>query len=187
MTTNTINFFPEYFSNIAACVNGVDLDQLASAIKFLRDSRKRGGKVIVVGNGGSAAMASHISVDLTKVAGLRAINFNEADLLTCLANDYGYEHWVEKALEYYADPIDLVVLISSSGTSSNIVNGARQARQMKLPLITFSGFDSDNVLRKLGDLNFWAESHAYNIVEMTHHIWLLSLVDKLAADNSDSS
>jgi D-sedoheptulose 7-phosphate isomerase len=129
-------------------------------------------------------MASHIAVDLTKVAGVRAINFNEADLLTCLANDYGYEHWVEKALEYYADPIDLVVLISSSGVSSNIVNGARQARQMKLPIITFSGFDADNVLRKLGDLNFWVESHAYNIVEMTHHIWLLALVDKLVADNS---
>jgi len=126
-------------------------------------------------------MASHVTVDLTKVAGVRAINFNEADLLTCFANDYGYEHWVEQALGFYADPIDLVVLISSSGKSSNIVNGAHKAREMKLPLITFSGFDIDNPLRRLGDLNFWAESHSYNIVEMTHHIWLLALVDELVA------
>ena len=130
-------------------------------------------------------MASHVTVDLTKVAGVRAINFNEADLLTCFANDYGYEHWVEQALGFYADPIDLVVLISSSGKSSNIVNGAHKAREMKLPLITFSGFDIDNPLRRLGDLNFWAESHSYNIVEMTHHIWLLALVDKLVADGGD--
>ena len=127
-------------------------------------------------------MASHVAVDLTKAAGLRAVNFNEADLLTCLANDYGYEHWVAKALEFYADPGDLVVLISSSGKSSNIVNGALKARQMKLPLITFSGFDSANPLRKLGDLNFWADSKAYNIIEMTHHVWLLALVDKLIVD-----
>ena len=181
-----MNFFSDYFSRVAACVRSADSDQLARALKLLRDSRERGGKVILVGNGGSAAMASHIAVDLTKVAGVRAINFNEADLLTCLANDYGYEHWVERALGFYADPADLVVLISSSGKSSNIVNGARKARQMKLPLITFSGFDADNPLRKLGDLNFWADSRAYNIVEMTHHIWQLALVDKLVADSERS-
>ena len=128
-------------------------------------------------------MASHVAVDLTKVAGVRAVNFNEADLITCLANDYGYEHWVEKAIEFYADPGDLIVLISSSGKSNNIINGAIKAKQMKLSLITFTGFTADNPLRKLGDLNFWADSQAYNVVEMTHHVWLLALVDKLVVDN----
>ena len=124
-------------------------------------------------------MASHVAVDLTKVAGVRAINFNEADLLTCFANDYGYEHWVEKALDFYADEGDLVILISSSGKSPNIINGARKAHDLKLRVITLSGFSADNPLRSLGEVNLWANSRAYNIVEMTHHIWLVAIVDYL--------
>ena len=126
-------------------------------------------------------MASHVTVDFTKAAGIRAINFNEADLITCFANDYGYEHWVAKALEAYADPGDLVILISSSGKSPNMLNGARQAKAMDLSLVTVSGFSADNPIRKLGDLNLWVDSTAYNIVEMTHHVWLLAIVDYLIA------
>ena len=177
-----MNFFPAYFSRIATCIDSVDLECLSQVSRQMVEVSERGGKVILVGNGGSAAMASHVAVDLTKIGGVRAVNFNEADLITCLANDYGYEHWVEHALELYADPVDLVVLISSSGRSSNIVNGAHKAKQMKIPLITFSGFDIDNPLCKLGEHNFWANSSEYNIVEMTHHVWLVALVDNLAAD-----
>ncbi|MDB9934037.1 SIS domain-containing protein [Candidatus Thioglobus sp.] len=182
-----MKFYHEYFSNIANCISSVEQDPLtlSTTTQMLHQTRERGGKVILVGNGGSAAMASHVSVDLVKVSGLRAVNFNEADLITCFANDYGYEHWVEKALEFYADPNDLIVLISSSGKSANILNGAIKAKQMKLALITFSGFAADNPLRKLGDINFWANSQAYNVVEMTHHVWLLALVDKLVADRDN--
>ena len=75
-------------------------------------------------------MASHVTVDFTKAAGIRAVNFNEADLLTCFANDYGYENWVAKALEFYADEGDLaMILISSSGQSPNMLNGAKQAKE----------------------------------------------------------
>jgi D-sedoheptulose 7-phosphate isomerase len=122
-------------------------------------------------------MASHLSVDLTKSAKIRAINFNEADLLTCFANDYGYENWAARALEAYADKNDLVILISSSGRSLNIINGAVQARQMGLLIITLSGFGESNPLSILGDINFWCDSSHYNIVEMTHYVWLLSIVD----------
>jgi D-sedoheptulose 7-phosphate isomerase len=179
-----MSFFTTYFSSIATCISSVEAgsQSLLNATQLFDETKNRCGKVILAGNGGSAAMASHVAVDLTKVAGVRAVNFNEADLITCLANDYGYEHWVEKAIEFYADPGDLIVLISSSGKSVNIINGAIKAKQMKLSLITFSGFAADNPLRKLGDLNFWADSQAYNVVEMTHHVWLLALVDKLVAD-----
>ena len=184
-----MNFYTTYFANIAVCISNIeqDLQPLSHAAQLLHKTRERGGKVILVGNGGSAAIASHVAVDLTKVAGVRAVNFNEADLITCLANDYGYEKWVEQALEFYADSNDLIVLISSSGKSPNIVNGAIKAKQMKLSLITFSGFDPDNPLRNLGDLNFWADSQAYNIVEMTHHVWLLALVDKLVDDGKGNT
>ena len=87
-------------------------------------------------------MASHVTVDFTKAAGIRAVNFNEADLLTCFANDYGFEKWVAKALEFYADEGDLAILISSSGQSPNMLNGAKQAKEMKLPLVTLIRFPS---------------------------------------------
>ena len=132
-------------------------------------------------------MASHVNVDLTKAAGMRAVNFNEADLLTCFANDYGYEHWVAKALEYYGDEGDLVILISSSGQSPNMLNGAKQAREMGLPILTLSGFRSDNPLRTLGDVNLWVDSTAYNIVEMTHHVWLLAIIDYLIEQKQDTT
>ena len=75
-------------------------------------------KNIVVGNGGSASIASHVSVDFVKAAKIRSINFNEANFLTCFSNDYGYENWVEEALKTYADKDDLLILISSSGRIS---------------------------------------------------------------------
>jgi D-sedoheptulose 7-phosphate isomerase len=170
-------FFCSYFSAVDTAIDAVDVEYLTEAAEMIWRAHINGGKIIFVGNGGSAAMASHLSVDLTKAAGIRAINFNEADLLTCFANDYGYEHWVARALEAYADKNDLVILISSSGRSPNIINGVAQARRMALPVITLSGFDSDNPLRELGDVNFWCDSKQYNIVEMTHHVWLVAIAD----------
>ena len=172
-------YFPNYFETIAETINGIDPEALERAATMIRQAHDSGKKVILAGNGGSAAMASHVAVDLTKTAGIRAINFNEADLLTCFANDYGYEHWVARALEFYADPGDLAILISSSGASQNMLNGAEQASAMGLAVISLSGFSPDNPLRRLGDLNLWAASDSYNIVEMTHHVWLLAIVDYL--------
>ena len=136
-------------------------------------------KIILIGNGGSAAIASHVSIDLTKAASIRAINFNESSLLTCFSNDFGYEHWVEKAIEYYAEKNDLVILISSSGQSKNMINGALKAKEMGLSTITLSGFMDNNPLRKLGDINLWVDSKSFNVVETTHQTWLLSVVDYL--------
>lgn len=174
-----MSYFDNYFARLNDRLRKVDAAALECASRVMERVGARGGKVIVVGNGGSAAMASHVTVDLTKCVGVRAVNFNEADLLTCFANDYGYEHWVEKALDFYADKKDVVVLISSSGKSMNMLNGAKRAKAMGLPLITLTGFAADNPLRKLGDVNFWVNSQEYNIVEMVHHIWLLAMADSI--------
>ena len=139
---------------------------------------RRGRKVILIGNGGSAAMASHVAVDLTKNAGIRAINFNEADLITCFANEYGFEQWMARAVEQYGDAGDVLIAISSSGKSLNILNACEAARRMTFAsVITLSGLSPDNPLRRLGDENFWVDSRAYNLVELTHQFWLLALVD----------
>ena len=87
---------------------------------------------MIFGNGGSAAIASHFSVDLTKNARVRCTNYNESDLLTCFSNDYGYEHWVSKAIEFYGDQGDAVILISAGGNSLNMVNGAKKTKEKNL-------------------------------------------------------
>ena len=130
-----------------------------------------------MGNGGSAAIASHVSVDFSKNANIRMVNFNEADLITCLANDYGYEHWMAKAIEIYGDKGDQVIIISSSGNSLNVLNAAQTSKEKGYQVITFTGFDENNPLKTRGDLNFWVNSRAYNVVEMVHHIWLLAVCD----------
>ncbi len=176
---STEHFFRDYFGTVTGRLNDIYPEELERAAAMVRRTHDSGNKVILVGNGGSAAMASHVAVDLTKAVGIRAIDFNEAVLLTCFANDYGYEHWVAKALEFYADPGDLAILISSSGASQNMVNGAEQAKALGLGVISLSGFAADNPLRRLGDLNLFTASDSYNIVEMTHHVWLLAIVDYL--------
>jgi len=168
------DFIKQY---INAINNDIDINLLLKAADLIKETKNKGGKIILAGNGGSAAMASHVAVDFTKNASIRAINFNEADLITCFANDYGYENWVEQALKFYANENDLIVLISSSGNSMNMVNAANYCKQVNMDVITLTGFSDKNKLCNLGKINFWVDSSEYNIVEMTHHIILLLLVD----------
>ena len=146
-------------------------------IKLCKKIKKNKKKIVIVGNGGSAAIASHFSVDMTKVGGIRCINFNESDLLTCFSNDYGYENWVVNALKFYADRGDMVILISSSGKSKNIVNAAKYTKKNGLKLITFSGFSKNNSINKLGHINFHVQSKNYNHIENIHQFLLLTAVD----------
>ena len=166
-----------------SAVDHLDLFKFSKLIK----SRSKSSKVIIIGNGGSAAIASHVSVDLTKVGKVKSINFNESDLLTCYANDYGFENMYVECLRSYADKNDILIAISSSGMSKNIINAAKFAKKRGLSVITFTGFDVKNNLKKIGHHNFWVNSKAYNIVEMTHHIWLLSVVDSIVGKTEYSS
>ena len=172
-------FFDSYFDELSIRLRDASVEQLNDLFQAFGRARDKGGKVILVGNGGSAAIASHVAVDLTKAARVRAINFNEADLITCLGNDYGYENWMAKALEFYSDSGDIAVIISSSGQSQNVVTGAKAARELGLQVVTLSGFQATNPLRKLGDLNLWVNSETYNVVETTHQSWLLAVIDRL--------
>lgn len=168
----------EYFGRYRRAIfEAQPYDKLIELKDLLVAVRDGGGKIIMAGNGGSAATASHCAVDFTKNAGVRCINFNEADLITCLANDYGYERWLAKALEFYADDGDVVILISASGKSPNMVAAAEYARKRNVVVVTLTGFAEDNPLRMLGHLNLWVDSRAYNVIEMTHQVWLLAVCD----------
>jgi len=105
------------------------------------------------------------------------MTFNESSLITCYANDYGYENWVKEALKSYCNKNDNVILISSSGESPNIINAAKYVKKNNLFLITFSGFKKNNTLSELGNLNIWVNSANYNYVEIIHNKFLLILVD----------
>jgi len=176
--TNNHLWLKEYFDRYQKSIFNSDIyDNLIDIKNIWEKASETGRKVIFAGNGGSAAMASHCSVDLTKAAGIRAINFNEADLITCFSNDFGYDDWVAKALQFYGDEGDCVVLISSSGNSMNLVNAAIEAKKLGMSVVTFTGFNKGNKLKQEGEINLWVNSKAYNIIEMTHHIWLLAIVD----------
>ena len=164
------------------------INQLLEVAVLLKEVHSQKKKVLIFGNGGSAAISSHFSVDLTKNAGLRCINCNESDLITCFANDYGFERWVEKAVDFYGDAGDLLIVISSSGSSENMLNGVKAARNGNFKaVVTLSGFAEDNPLRQLGDINVWINSRAYNFVENIHQIWLLAIVDLIIGNREYSA
>jgi D-sedoheptulose 7-phosphate isomerase len=156
------------------------IKDLIKARDLILETKLNKKKVLIFGNGGSAAIASHFSVDLTKNAKIRCHNFNEAGLITCLANDYGYKHWASQTVDFYGDEGDLLIVISSSGQSDNMLNAVKAARNNKFSsVITLSGFSNENSLSKLGDLNLWVDNKSYNFVENIHQIWLLTIVDLL--------
>ena len=138
------------------------------SINLMVNASKKGKKLIFIGNGGSAAIASHQAIDYWKNGGLEAIAFNDASLLTCIGNDCGYENVFAKPINCFAKEGDVLIAVSSSGQSANILNGVKAAREMRCEVITLSGFDPANPLRKMGDMNFYVPTRAYGLVEVSH-------------------
>ena len=114
-----------------------------------------GKKLMFIGNGASAAISSHMATDYWKNGGIRSVAFNDSSLLTCISNDYGYKHVFEKPIEMFADAGDILIAISSSGKSENILQGVQAAISAKCQIVTFSGFKYDNPLRAMGNYNFY--------------------------------
>lgn len=160
---------------------GIALDKdgaFEAVIAEIRKSAEKQGKVMFIGNGGSAGIASHQAVDYWKNGKIRAMAFNDASLLTCVSNDYGYAHVFEKPIEMFAQPQDVLFAISSSGRSENILRGVRAAQEKGCRVVTFSGFDKNNPLSSLGDINFYVASHSYGLVEIAHLALSHYILDK---------
>lgn len=154
-------------------INEKDLSLLKAVINHSRH-------IILLGNGGSNAITCHIAQDYTKALKKRAICFGDSSRLTCYANDYGWEMAYAKFLEEFSDPDSLVILISSSGNSQNIINCAQYCVDNNLKMITLSGFSSDNKLKtSYSDnslIHFYVNSHDYGIVECLHELILHSVI-----------
>lgn len=181
---------PRYFDELVAVLRVVQVTRgdgvamtldrgLEEVITLITACAAAGRKVIFIGNGGSAAIASHQAVDCWKNGGIRALAFNDSSLLTCVGNDFGYPHVFEKPVEMFADPGDVLIAISSSGKSENILRGSKAGLTKGCDLITMSGFKPDNSLRSMGSVNFYASSSSYSYVEITHLALCHCVVDAI--------
>jgi D-sedoheptulose 7-phosphate isomerase len=177
-----------YVDNLSNCVsNCVVTDEANELIpidvgilqlgKLAKKTHAVGNKIIFIGNGGSAAICSHMAIDYSKNGGMRALAFNDGAFLTCLGNDFGYESVFTKQVEFHGQPGDLLVAISSSGQSKNIIEAAKQAKSQKMFVVTLTGFNHTNPLRLLGDLNFYLENGNYGFVEVGHLTLLHAALD----------
>lgn len=162
--------------------NSLDLFQgIGEAAALIAERGRAGMKIFFIGNGASAAISSHMATDFWKNGGIRALAFNDGALLTCMGNDYGYEQVFAKPIQMFADAGDVLIAISSSGQSANILLGAKAARQKQCRLITLSGFKPENPLRSLGDYNFYVPARSYGVVEILHHSLCHCLLDMISA------
>lgn len=172
-------FLKSYFSKISKALT-LDKNLIEKIIKTktsFERCAKRKGRVVFFGNGGSAGIASHLSVDLNKNAKIPSISFNDPGIITCYANDFGWENWISKAIELSLSKKDIVVLISSSGKSPNILNAAKYAKKKQIQTITLSGMSERNNLKKIGLVNFWVDSKSYNIIETAHQFYMMAVID----------
>ncbi len=184
---------PKYFVELGEMMGRVEVsDQARRALAYdegvrravdaVRRQTGAGRKVIFVGNGGSAAIASHQAVDYWKNGGMRAIAFNDPALLTCVGNDFGYPHVFEKPVAMFADAGDVLIAISSGGRSENILRAAAAGAEAGCRVITLSGFRPDNPLRVRGELNFYVPSDSYGFVEITHLAVCHCIVDTIISE-----
>ena len=142
-----------------------------------RRAQASGNKMILIGNGGSAAIASHQAIEFLKNGGVRALALNDGASLTALANDFGYANVFAEQLRMLGRRGDMLVAISSSGQSTNILKAVETARSHDMAVATFSGFRPDNLLRGRGDVNFYVDSTQYGFVEIAHHALIQAILD----------
>lgn len=147
---------------------------IEGAAQMLMECR---GRVYLFGNGASASIAAHTAVDLTKMCGIPAMTFHDPNLMTCFVNDYGGDFWMRECVKAFVTSEDLVILISSSGASKNIIYTADACDFLNIPLITLTGFHGNNPVRNRGMINMWVNNFEYNVVESVHWCWMAAIIE----------
>ena len=173
------NYWMRYQKIFSELKNDDSIIKLRDAISNTSFSE---GRLIFVGNGASASLASHAATDFTKQAKIQSIAFNDHNLITALSNDYGYENWVVRAIEYYAKPADMLIFISVSGESKNLVKAINYANKKGYLTASLTGSNIDNTLKAKSDYSLWINSKAYNIVESCHTILITLIIDLLVGN-----
>lgn len=163
---------------LADIEDDVSVDVIVARLDKARTSCAR---VFFIGNGGSAAIASHMAADWLKNAGFTAMCFNDGALLTCISNDIDYRGVFSLPLGLHARGDDILVAISSSGKSSNILDAVHLANSKKMYVITMSGFEPNNALRGMGTANFYVRAMSYGFVEISHLAICHAILDRFIA------
>lgn len=149
------------------------LDQWEQMVASLR---RRGGEIYFCGNGASASMACHCAADMAKNGKVRTRVLTDPALISAVGNDLAYDEVFSAPLRWFMVPGDMLVVISSSGNSSNVLNAVKAAREKASLCITLSAFSPQNPLRALGDFNFYLPASTYGIAESAHatllHHWM---------------
>lgn len=152
---------------------------METLVKLFSDAKRNGRQVFFIGNGGSSAIASHMTADFMKNGGMKTYSLYDTAVSTCISNDYGYEFVFSKPLEFLLQEKDVLVAISSSGNSKSIVNAIDTAKHKKAIVVTFSGFLQENSIREMGNLNVYVPIEHYGIVESIHNLLLQQAVDMI--------
>ena len=180
----------KYAADIARCIENTKFSDeqnvampgdlaIQKILRILKGVKENKNKMMIVGNGGSSSIASHLSQDFTKMGKVRTQCFTDAALLTMLTNDFSHEAGFEQAIAMHGGSGDALIAISSSGNSKNILNAVTHAKKLGCVVITLSGFQPDNKLRGLGHVNVYTPSPSYGIVEIAHTTVLHSILDHI--------
>jgi D-sedoheptulose 7-phosphate isomerase len=159
--------------------------------QFTRACHQHHGAIFLVGNGASASLASHFAADLAKNARLHTQVFSDLSLLTAIANDMGYQEVFAEPLRRRGRACDMLVAISSSGRSPNVVAAVQVARQLGMVVVTLTGMAPGNPLRRMGLLNAHVAANSYGTVETCHaailHRWMDAVASLDVSSESDGS
>lgn len=159
---------------------GMDYTEgICMVVDVFRFCREDGKGVYFCGNGGSAGIAQHMTADYMKNGGILTHSLYGQTMLTCLSNDLSYEYVFSKQLELMARDGELLVAISSSGESENIIKAIEAIRKCSGKVITLTGFKKDNRIRRMGDWNIYVPKEHYGMVESIHNIVLQQVVDQI--------
>lgn len=174
-------FLSEYFNKCAKHLEDVEIiNEAINAKKIILESSANSKKLIFAGNGASASIANHASLDFTKQGKIKSVNFNESAFITAFANDFGYENWLSKCIEIHGNKNDLLILISCSGNSKNLIKAQQKAKKKKINVISLTGCKKNNKLNSSKNIcKIWINSNKYNVIEIIHHTILLSIIDRL--------
>jgi D-sedoheptulose 7-phosphate isomerase len=177
----------QFYNDIVSALEHVEVEEhgygsVAGYLKMARDTAgPHGARLIFIGNGGSASIASHMAADYQKNGGLPTLCFNDPASLTCISNDIGYDSVFRVPMMSHGRLGDVLFAISSSGNSSSIVRAVDTACSLHMNVVTLSGFEPDNKIRGKGGVNFYVPSHSYGVVENVHlailHDFLFEVID----------
>ena len=178
-------YLKKYLKTQADLIKKIKTNSIVNIYESLTKLSKNN-KVFIFGNGGSAAVASHFALDLSNNSDIKCFTLPDMSMISCLSNDYGYENLFSKYLTIYGNKDDILILISSSGNSKNIINAYKCAQKLKFKnIFTLSGFNKKSPLSKISKNNIWINSKNYNQIENLHQVCLLSVVDLFRKHNKD--